>query len=114
MLVNILKSFTLLTLVRGNVPSQISATVVTPTTSKWEDPTLTTLALTGSCDTFKSVYWTRLPTVVIPGKFSLVLCITDFALKVTTPTVATPTLINTAGTTSALKVLIPTKPSSVP
>ena len=33
-LVNILKSFTLLTLVCGNVPSHISVTVVTPTTSK--------------------------------------------------------------------------------
>ena len=51
----------------------------------------------------------------MPGKFGLELLIIDWLFEwVTIPTVATPTGNNTEGTTLALNVLIPTKPSSVP
>ena len=110
-----LKSLTSLTEVFGSVPSTIPATVVTPVTLIWEDPTLTTRAIMGSSETLRSVYCIKLPTVVIPGKLGLELLITDWLFaKVTTPTVATPTGNMTEGITFALNVLIPTKLSSVP
>ena len=52
--------------------------------------------------------------VVIPGKLGLELWILVPAAPLSIPTVATPTLYKTDGMQLALKVLIPTKPSSVP
>ena len=62
----------------------------------------------------RSLYWIRLPTVVIPGKLGLVLFITVPAAPLSIPTVAIPTSNKVEGIIFALKVLIPIVLSSVP
>ena len=98
----------------GNPPLNTPDTVVTPTTVTDVASTLITLAKIGSSDIARSLYEIRLPIVVIPGKFGLLLCILVPAAPLSTPTVATPTLNNVEGITLALNVLRPMVLSSVP
>ena len=98
----------------GNPPLHTPETVATPTTEIEFDVTLITLAKIGSSDISRSLYWIRLPIVVIPGKLGLVLFITVPAAPLSIPTVAIPTSTKVEGIIFALNVLIPIVLSSVP